>query len=139
MIDPEILKPAFAMAGLTFAVWIRMYYVRLRQIRRERIAPQSVATSAQAAALLTDSRGSDNLRNLFELPVLFYIALIVALVTGLVTPVTLWLAWAFVVLRVRHSLVHCTYNRVMHRFALHVAGAMVLWSLWAYLALHQPW
>jgi hypothetical protein len=137
--DPEILKPAFAMVALTFAVWVRMYYVRLRQIRRERIAPQSVATSAQAAALLTDSRGSDNLRNLFELPVLFYAALLVALVTGLVTPVTLWLAWTFVVLRVLHSFVHCTYNRVLHRFALYVAGAMVLWILWAYLAWHQSW
>ena len=137
--DPEILKPAFAMVALTFAVWVRMYYVRLRQIRRERIAPQSVATSARAAALLTDSRGSDNLRNLFELPVLFYAALLVALVTGLVTPVTLWLAWTFVVLRVLHSFVHCTYNRVLHRFALYVAGAMVLWILWAYLAWHQSW
>jgi hypothetical protein len=137
--DAAILKPAFAMVALTFAVWIRMYYVRLRQVRRERIAPQAVALSAQATALLTDSRGSDNLRNLFELPVLFYVALLVAMVTGLVTPVTLGLAWTFVVLRVLHSLVHCTYNKVMHRFTLHVAGAMVLWTLWLYLALHQSW
>jgi len=35
--------------------------------------------------------------------------------------------------------VHCTYNRVLHRFALYVAGAMVLWILWAYLAWHQSW
>jgi hypothetical protein len=139
MPGPEILKPAFAMAGLTCAVWIYMYVLRIRQLWREGIGAQEVATSAQSAALLTDTRASDNFRNLFELPVLFYVALFVAHATGVVTPVSLGLAWAFVFLRVVHSLVHCTYNKVMHRFLIHVTGALVLWTLWGYLAWHQAW
>src|SRR5690606_12250009 len=78
-----IFLPAFAMVVLTLVVWLRMYTTRVAQMKRERIHPQSVATSAQAAARLTDSRAADNFRNLFELPVLFYLALVVAAVAGL--------------------------------------------------------
>jgi hypothetical protein len=131
-----MLGPAFAMAGLTFAVWIRMYIERIGQMRRERIHPQSVAGSAQMAARVRDTRAVDNFRNLFELPVLFYLALVVAIVAGLVTPVSLGLAWSFVALRFVHSAIHCSYNKVMHRFAVYVAGGVVLWTLWAWLALH---
>ena len=136
--DADLLKPAFALVGLTFVVYLRMYWLRLWQIHRERIAAQDVATSAQAAALLTDTRASDNFRNLFELPVLFYAAVFTAMAGGLANPVSLRFSWAFVVLRILHSFVHCTYHRVMHRFALHVAGALVLFAWWAYLAV-QAW
>ena len=130
----SIYLPALVMAGLTFAVWWRMYFMRIGQMKRERIHPQKVATSAQASALLTDSRAADNFSNLFELPVLFYVALVVAAQIGMVDGVSLVLSWAFVALRVAHSWIHVTYNKVMHRFAVYVAGGMVLWLLWAYLA-----
>lgn len=129
-----IFWPAVAMAALTFAVWLRMYAVRIGEMRRRRIHPQAVATSAQAMAALQDTRAADNFRNLFELPVLFYLALVTAALTQQVTASTLGLAWAFVALRVLHSAVHCSYNRVMHRFAVHMAGGAVLWVLWAVLA-----
>jgi len=128
-----IFLPAFAMVALTLVVWFRMYTTRVAQMKRERIHPQSVATSAQAAARLTDSRAADNFRNLFELPVLFYLALVVAAVSGLANTTTLALAWLFVLLRVVHSAIHCGYNKVMHRFQAYLAGGVVLWVLWAWL------
>jgi hypothetical protein len=127
--------PAIAMAALTFVVWLRMYFKRIAQMQRERIHPQAVATSVQAAARLTDSRAADNFRNLFELPVLFYLAVVIAAQTAQVTATTLALAWAFVALRVLHSAIHCSYNKVMHRFCVYLAGGIVLWSLWAVLAI----
>lgn len=130
----SIFLPALAMAGLTFAVWWRMYFTRIGQMKRERIHPQKVATSAQASALLTDSRAADNFRNLFELPVLFYVALLVASQIEMIDGISLGLSWAFVALRVAHSWIHVTYNKVMHRFVVYVAGGMALWLLWAYLA-----
>ncbi|HET7126475.1 MAG TPA: MAPEG family protein [Lysobacter sp.] len=133
MVDARIFAPGFAMVGLTFVVWCRMYLMRIGQMKRERIHPQAVATSAQAAAKLTDSRAADNFRNLFELPVLFYAALFVAALTGQVTLVSLALAWIFVALRVLHSAIHCSYNKVMHRFYAYVAGGFVLFALWAWL------
>jgi hypothetical protein len=139
MADAEILRPAFALVGLTAVVFVRMYWLRLSEIARGRIDAQAVATSTEMARLLTDTRASDNFRNLFELPVLFYAAVFVAMSTHLVTPISIALAWIFVVLRIAHSAVHCTYNRVMHRFLLYVAGALVLFTWWVYLAAGQAW
>ncbi len=134
MATHAIFLPGLAMAALTFVVWWRLYYTRIGEMKRERIHPQSIASSAQAAARLQDTRAADNFRNLFELPVLFYFALTVAAQAGLVTITTLTLAWAFVVLRVLHSWIQCTYNKVMHRFAVYVAGGLALWVLWGVLA-----
>ena len=128
-----IFVPAVAMAALTFVVWLRMYVSRIGQMKRERIHPQSVATSAQATARLTDSRAADNFRNLFELPVPFYLAIVVAAQAGLVTTTVLALAWLFVALRVAHSWIQCTYNKVMHRFYVYCAGGFALWLLWGVL------
>ena len=135
MNDRAIFLPALAMVALTLVVWFRMYFMRIAQMKRDRIHPQAVASSAQSAALLTDSRAADNFRNLFELPVLFYLALVVAAVSGLVTGTLLVLAWLFVALRVLHSAIHCTYNKVMHRFKAYLAGGMVLWAIWVLLAM----
>jgi hypothetical protein len=67
--------------------------------------------------------------------VLFYLALVVAALTAQVHALTLGLAWAFVVLRVVHSAIHCSYNKVMHRFYAYVAGGLVLFALWGWLGL----
>jgi len=123
------------MAFLTFAVTLRMFRVRIAQIKREHIRLQSIATSAQAAAKLTDSAPADNFRNLFELPVLFYLALVVCAQAGFVNRVTLGLAWAFVALRIVHSVIHCGYNRVLHRFYAYVAGFFALVALWLAIAI----
>ena len=128
-----ILLPALAMAVLTFVVWWRMYLTRVAEMKRERIHPQAVATSAQMAARLADTRAADNFRNLFELPVLFYMALATAALSGQVGVATLILAWAFVALRIVHSAIHCTYNKVIHRFLAYLAGGLVLWTLWGVL------
>lgn len=129
-----ILWPAFALAALTFVVWLRLYVVRIGEMRRLHIHPQSVAMSAQAGQRFVDTRASDNLRNLFELPVLFYAALAIAQATAAASGLLLALAWLFVGLRVLHSAIHCSYNRVMHRFLAYCAGALVLWTLWGVLA-----
>lgn len=129
-----IYYPALAMVGLTFAVLAVMFRRRVAQMKRERIHPQAVATSVQSAQLLTDSGPADNLRNLFEFPVLFYIAILFAAQTGQTTPVALGLAWTFVAARVAHSWIHCTYNKVMHRFRAYALSALVLLALWLYLA-----
>jgi hypothetical protein len=133
MTHARIFLPALAMAGLTFVVWLRMYFARIGEMKRERIHPQAVATSPQMAARLKDTRAADNFRNLFELPVLFYMALTVAALSGQVTGPVLVLAWLFVGFRILHSAIHCSYNKVIHRFYAYFAGGVVLWVLWGVL------
>ena len=126
--------PTFAMVLLTFVVQVRMYFSRIAEMRRLRIHPQAVATSSRAAERFVDTRAADNFRNLFELPVLFYAAVGVAFAVGAADGFTLGLAWLFVALRVVHSAIQCSYNKVMHRFYAYLAGSLALLLLWAHLA-----
>ncbi|HNR92928.1 MAG TPA: MAPEG family protein [Dokdonella sp.] len=129
-----ILGPVLAMVGLTLVVWIALFVQRLGEMRRRRIDPQRLASAAAATALLEDRRAADNFRNLFELPVLFLVAALAALATQVVDAVLVGLAWTFVALRAVHSLVHCSYNRVMHRFIAYLLSSLVLWVMWVKLA-----
>jgi len=45
-----------------------------------------------------------------------------------------WLAWGFVILRVVHSAIHCSYNRVMHRFFAYLISCLFLMFMWIRLA-----
>lgn len=123
------------MVALTFVVWLRMLFIRVGEMKRERIHPQSIALSGQAASKFADTRAADNFRNLFELPVLFYLALVVAALTAQLTTVALVLAWLFVALRVVHSIIQCGRNKVMHCFKAYLAGGLTLWALWIVLAI----
>ena len=134
MQSPAIFLPAVAMVALTIAVVLRMFFERKRQMRTERIQFSEIPSSSQMAARFADTRAADNYKNLFEMPVLFYVALGVAYATSQVSPLVLGLAWGYVAFRVLHSCIHCTYNRVMHRFYAFFASNLVLWTLWALLA-----
>lgn len=128
-----LVLSAFAMVLLSALVAVRLLVVRTREMRRKRVHPQAASNSIQMAARLEDVQAADNFRNLFEVPVLFYALVATALATAH-TPA--WLvagAWVFVGLRVAHSVIHCTYNTVMHRFAVFMLGFAVVVGLWTAL------
>ena len=130
--DPQqqLVAACAAMALLTFVVGLRMFVVRVREMKVRRISPQSVALSGQRAQRFDDSRASDNYNHLLELPVLFYVLCLTALAIGH-SPAWLPLAaWVFVGLRVVHSAIQCSYNRVTHRFVVFVAGFVLLAAMW---------
>src|SRR5690606_41356194 len=67
--DLAMLMPMVAMVALTFIVWLRLYVVRVGELRERRIDPQRLASAKAAGELLARTQASDNLRNLFEMPV----------------------------------------------------------------------
>lgn len=120
-----------AMVLLCFIVGNRLAFVRFREARSKRIHPQKIQNSTQVAQLLLDStQTADNFRNLFELPVLFYALCALAVAMRVESPLLVGLAWAFVASRYVHSFIHCTYNRVMHRFGAFVLGMWLLLAGW---------
>ena len=134
MAEPDtILGPVVGMMLLTALVWAYMYTRRLSYIKINRIPPQELATPEQAARLLPDSvtLPANNLRNLLELPVLFYALCLYLYVTDSVDGVHVVSAWLFVALRAAHSIVHCTVNIVVFRFLSYFAAALVLWFMLA--------
>ncbi len=120
-----LVLPLLAMVSLTLAVWLRLYAVRLPEMRRSRIDPQRLAGSADKH-LLKDTRASDNFINLFEVPVLFYVLVLATIGLGVADAWLPVLAWTFVGLRAVHSLVQCSYNRVVHRFAAYALATVCL-------------
>jgi hypothetical protein len=101
------------------------------EMRAKRIHPQAAATSVKLAARLENIQAADNFRNLFETPVLFYALVATALATSHVPG---WLAqgaWIYVALRVAHSVIHCTYNKVYHRLAAFASSFALVVGLWS--------
>lgn len=126
----QLIAAMAAMVLLTFIVGIVMLRSRVNEMRSRRVDPQSIATAAKLAMNLEKVQASDNFRNLFETPVLFYALAAIAIGVGYIP---YWLAvgaWVYVVLRIVHSFIHCTYNKVMHRlvpFLLSFGLLVVMW------------
>lgn len=135
MFYKPMLLPLLAQVLLTFTVWGWLYVTRVREMKIKGIHPQTVKTRSQLQNLLTDSAApANNFMNLLEMPVLFYLVVILTLLLMLQDPVLILLSWTYVFLRAVHSLIHCTYNRVMHRFLVYFSSCVVLLLMWLRLA-----
>jgi hypothetical protein len=129
-----IFWPLIAQVAIVALVAGRLYATRIAEMRARRIDPQAIATSRTAAGALQDVAAADNFRNLFEVPVLFFAVCCALAITDTVTPAQLALAWVFVGLRAAHSLIHVTYNRVMHRFGVYIASTLCVLAMWGLFA-----
>ncbi len=131
-----LLGPVFAMMALTFVVWTTLFIRRVPVIRGSGIDPDAI-TPEKLAEISPPSatNASDNFKNLFEMPVLFYALAGILIATERVDAVAVGAAWIFVLFRVLHSAVHCTINRVTLRFGLYLVSSLALWFLVLYAAL----
>ena len=129
-----ILYPLLAMFLLVCIVAGTMLMRRVAFYKSNRVHPQKTATSAQMATTITDSRAADNFKNLFETPVLFYIACVIIFSAGLICTAHILLAWGYVAARFTHSYIHCTSNVVMRRFYAFVTSCAMLTGMWLMLA-----
>ena len=131
MTAAAIFGPLFGMLLLTFAVWLLMYVRRIAFLRAKKINAQELTTPERRAAIIPEpvSYAANNLSNLFELPVVFYALCIYLYVTQQVDAVYVYSAWGFLCGRVVHSVIHCTSNVVILRFAAYMLSAVALWFM----------
>jgi hypothetical protein len=125
-----IFQPFVATMLLTVVVWFYMYGRRLPFIFSsgldpKRMTPLELAQRSPPSV----SNPSDNLKNLFELPTLFYAVVLYLFATQQVDRGYVLAAWGFFLFRVLHSIVHCTFNSIPLRFALYVISAATLWFM----------
>jgi hypothetical protein len=126
-----MLRPVVALVLWTFLMWAWMYATRIPAIRRAKMKLDPRAPrGAQMAELPPEVRWkADNYNHLFEQPTLFYaIALTLALL-GNASPLDLGLAWTYVAMRVVHSLVQSTVNKIEVRFAIFFLSSLVLLAM----------
>ena len=131
MAQTAIFGPFFATMLLTLLVWVYMYIRRIGFITKNNIDPKDLAVPGALARLspAAVSNPSDNLKNLFEIPVLFYALALYLFVTGEVDTAYVIAAWVFVAFRALHSAVHCTFNLVMLRFYLYLIATLAVWFM----------
>lgn len=125
--DTALLQPLLVFLLLGMATGTRLGWLRVRDFRAQRLHPQKYAVRTGRASLSPAAeRTSDHYENLFEMPVLFMAAVFAIMLAGESDRLYLFLAWTYVALRVIHSIIHLTYNRVYHRFLVFLSSACVL-------------
>jgi hypothetical protein len=127
----QIFYPAFAMMALTIFCMVRLGLLRWAAVRSGAIDPKFFILYRgyeEPEKLAVYSR---HIVNLFEAPLLFYVIILTAFVTGQSGNLLLGLAWGYVALRYFHSYVHLTSNVVLTRFRIFVVSMLTLTSLWA--------
>jgi hypothetical protein len=130
MQQTAIFAPFFSMMVLTLIVWFYMYAKRIPFLQKSR-TDLNTLSHAELARISPPSvsNPSDNLKNLFEIPTLFYAVALYLYATHKVDAVYLAAAWTFAAFRVLHSAVHCTINIVILRFWLYAISTLVVWFM----------
>ena len=124
----EFLTPVLVLVAWTFVMWFWLYATRLPAMTKAGIDPQDAAHPGAVAHRIPSRVRSvaDNYNHLHEQPTVFYALMFFAALTGGVDGFALRLAWLYVVLRVVHSLVQATVNKVVVRFLVFCAATIVL-------------
>ena len=135
-----IFKPFIALMLLTILVWIYMYWQRLRFIFSSELSATEMTPAVLARVSPPKvSNTSDNLKNLFEIPTIFYALALYLNATQSVDSTYVVLAWGFFAFRVMHTIVHCTFNYIPLQFALYVVSSLSLWVMVVRAALGAVW
>ena len=133
MIAYDILKPVVVLLAWTMVMWVWMYATRIPAMLKAGIDAKGMvgSTGASLRAMLPDtvSWKADNYNHLHEAPTLFYAVAIVLAVIGQGDGTNALIAWAYVALRIAHSIVQATINKVTLRFGLFALSSIALMIL----------
>lgn len=125
-----VFLPIAVLALWTLTVLLMIPFARIKAGRQGQITPEDFRYGESARVPDFVRLPNRNFMNLLEVPVLFYVAAFVAFLTQHVDGLIMALSWAYVALRVGHSLVHLGYNNVMHRLALFAVSNVVVSVIW---------
>ncbi|MDH5784432.1 MAG: MAPEG family protein [Chromatiales bacterium] len=126
----QILYPIFVLAALAFYVGIRLSNLRVRAVMSGEVKISYFRCNRGAELPDYLMQTEQNYTNQFELPVLFYVACLIAYSASLVDVVNIALAWIFVVSRLAHTYTHIRENRLLKRRRAFITGYLALVILW---------
>ena len=138
MTELTILQPVVALAAWTMVMWVWMYGTRLPAMAAAQVDPDKLAhdpeTTLDRSLPAPVQWKAHNYNHLHEAPTVFYAVAIVLAITGQGDGLNAQLGWAYVALRIVHSLVQATVNKVVVRFAVFALSSAVLIALIALAA-----
>jgi len=128
-----LLAPLFVQLALTFGLILWGGCLRVQAIRSGTVQARDIALGEQGWPQQA-TKVINAYENQLQLPVLFYLLIVLVLVVAPATPGMVLLAWLFVLTRLAHALVHVTTNNVPRRFFLFLAGSLILLLMWLIFA-----
>lgn len=126
-----ILAPVVALVAWSMVMWLWMYLTRIPAIQKMKMKLDSQAPRGeQMNTLPANVRWkADNYNHLMEQPTIFYAVALALAIAGAGEGINLELAWAYVGLRVVHSLVQALINKIELRFSIFFLSSLVLITL----------
>jgi hypothetical protein len=122
-----IMTPVLALILWTFVIWFWMYATRIPAMSAANIDVTKLKRKDELDVLpIKVKQIADNYNHLHEQPTVFYALAIYSHLVGVIDPLNIGLAWAYVALRILHSLIQCTGNFVPLRFAVFASSSLVL-------------
>lgn len=128
-----VLLPVFVMVAMTFVLMFWMGAARASSIRHGQVKVKDIALG-QSAWPVRETQLGNAFHNQLQLPMLFYVLVVLAMLTRQADLLFVAMSWVFVVLRIAHAGIHVTSNYVPRRFYAFLAGAIVLLSMWLIFA-----
>lgn len=136
MHDITILLPMLTLMGWTLLVLLLIPFRRFRAGLARRVSDEDFRYGESRRVPGDVSLPNRNYMNLLEAPLIYYLVCLLYFLTDSRLPGFVVAAWGYVALRVIHSLIHVTYNKVMHRLVPFALSNAVLVYLWLRLTLH---
>jgi hypothetical protein len=127
---PLLVQVALTLALLFWTARLRVGAVRSGDVRPRDVALREPAWPKQATQI------ANAYQNQLELPLLFYLLTVLALMTRHADLLFVVMAWLFVLLRIVHVYIHVTHNHLGRRFAVFASGVVVLTLMWLIFAVH---
>lgn len=128
-----LIYPTAVLVVLTFIVGITLVVYRFSLVRSGQINPGYFKLNRGGRPPARHEALEHNYSNLFEVPALYYAAVAIAIATHNIDTTLVTLAWAFVGLRIAHTLVHVLYNNVMHRLGVFITSVIIVGVIWTRL------
>jgi hypothetical protein len=127
-VPSPILAPVIALVLWTFVMGVWLYATRIPAMKKHRVVydPQRPSEEFHAQLPAEVRWKADNHNHLLEQPTLFYAVALSLALLGAGSGLNAGLAWAYVAVRIAHSLVHALINKVLIRFALYALASLVL-------------
>ena len=129
-----ILLPLFVQVALTFVLLFWLGGLRVSAVQAGDVKVRDIALGQQAWPE-SSTKAANCFANQFQLPVLFYVLVVLAIFTRQADLLFVLMSWVFVATRLLHALIHTGSNYVRHRFYAYAAGAVVLLVMWAIFAI----
>jgi hypothetical protein len=129
-----ILLPVYVQVALTFILLIWMGGSRLSTLRAGEVKVKDIALGERnwPTRIL---QIQNSYHNQFERPVLFYVLVVLALITRKADMLFVVMSWMFVASRLVHAAIHMTSNKVPLRFQAFVVGVLILAAMWVILGI----